>query len=416
LTDNNQHNLVDHLFRHQYGKMVAILSKIFGLSHLEVIEDAIQDTFLQATLKWRTRLPENPEAWLMTAAKNRVLDIFRQINAEKKRQLKLGNGAIALEINDYFLDHEVQDSQLRMLFVACHPAFSKKEQIAFALKTIAGFSMKEIAAALLQKEETIKKRLARTRQKINQSNITLSYPDPKEIPNRMSAVLQIIYLIFNEGFHSTKPNKLVSKDLCGEAIRLCKLLMLKEKFRSGSLYALFALICYHSSRIEAKLVDDQIIDLENQDRSKWYLPLIMLGNDSLLKSAEFNDRSTYHWEAAIAAEHVKAIDFKQTNWKRILGYYEEIYKMMPSDNITLSLAIIHLQLQDLKKAKVELDKIDGAALNQRIYLLYGSYAEYYKKSGDKTQALSQLNLAIQSCPNLSEKQYLKNKRDKILVE
>ena len=155
--------------------MVAILSKIFGLSHLELIEDAVQDTFLKASLKWRDQQPENPEAWLTQAAKNRAIDLIRHLNAEKERHHKVIHGSITLEINEFFLDHEVEDSQLRMIFVACHPAFSKEEQIAFALKAISGFSMKEIAAALLVQEETIKKRLVRARKKIQDLNITLSF-------------------------------------------------------------------------------------------------------------------------------------------------------------------------------------------------------------------------------------------------
>jgi len=410
LTDNLEHKTVDHLFRHEYGKMVAILSKIFGLSNLELIEDAIQDTFLKASLKWRLKLPENPEAWLMKAAKNRVIDIFRQLNAEKKRQLKISHGAISFDINEYFLDSEVQDSQLRMIFVACHPAFSQKEQIAFALKAISGFSIKEIASALLQKEETIKKRLVRARKKIKDENISLNFPEQHDLSSRISGVLQIIYLIFNEGFHSTKPNILINKDLCGEAIRLCKLLLLKEKFRSGNLFALFSLLCFHASRIDSKLVDNKIVDLESQDRSKWYLPLILLGNDALNKSLEFNDRSIYHLEAAIASEHVKAIEFKHTNWQRILAYYKEMYAMMPSDSILLSEAIIYLKLNQLKKAKIVLDKINGETLNQRRYLLNGCYAEYYKRSGDSMQAIIELDFAIHSCANLFEKQYLTNKK------
>jgi len=416
LTSNSNHKIVDHLFRHQFGKMVAILSNIFGLSNLELIEDAVQDTFLNASVKWRDKLPENPEAWLMQAAKNRVIDIFRQINAEKKRQLKISHGAITLEINDFFLDHEVADSQLRMIFVACHPAFSKKEQIAFALKAIAGFSMKEIAAALLQKEETIKKRLVRARQKIKDLNITLAYPTQNEIQARMSGVLQIIYLIFNEGFHSTKPDMLVSKDLCGEAIRLCKLLLLKENFRSGSLYALFALLCFHASRLDSKLANNEIIDLEHQDRSKWYLPLIVLGNDALRKSVEFDDQSVYHIEAAIASEHVKAIDFKHTNWQRILAFYDEMYQIMPADSIILSKATIYLQINQLKKAKTALDKINGEALNQRKYLLNGCYADYYEKSGDIVKAIEELNFAIHACANVFEKHYLENKKNQLLTK
>ncbi len=395
--------------------MVAILSKIFGLTHLELIEDAVQDTFIKATLSWRNESPDNPEAWLTQAAKNRVIDLIRQVNAGKERQEKIPHGSIAFEINDYFLDHEVEDSQLRMIFVACHPVFSREEQIAFALKTISGFSMKEIAAALLQKEETIKKRLVRARKKIQESNITLSYPDPADIPNRIGGALQIIYLIFNEGFHSTKPDELITKDLCGEALRLCRLLLTKENFRSGSLYALFALLCFHSSRLEAKVsASHEIVDLKNQDRSKWYMPLIILGNDALGKAREYDEPSVYLYEAAIAAEHVRARKFENTDWEQIIKYYETIYDMLPSDSILLSLATVHLQINEPEKAKKYLDQIDPSGLNQRQYLLHGCYAEYYDQMGDSSNALSEIDKAIDTCPNKLERKYLEEK--KVMME
>ncbi|MEB2781306.1 sigma-70 family RNA polymerase sigma factor [Algoriphagus sp. C2-6-M1] len=409
MSNSSENKLVDHLFRHQYGKMVAILSKIFGLHNLELIEDAIQDTFLNAALRWRNELPDNPGAWLTQAAKHRTIDLLRQLNATKERHEGVNETPIGEEINDYFLDHEVADSQLRMIFVACHPSFSQEEQIAFALKAISGFSMKEIAAALLQNEETIKKRLVRARKKIQTLEITLSYPYPNQIPNRISRVLHIIYLIFNEGFHSTKADELISKDLCGEAIRLCKLLLQKEKFRTGGTYALFALMCFHASRLESKMRNSEIIDLKHQDRSKWYLPLILLGNDSLQKSAEFDDRSIYHLEAAIASEHVRAVQFENTNWQCILKYYDDMYLMMPSDHVLLSKATIFLQLEKLMEAKLELGKIVPKSLSQRRYLFYGCYAEYYEKAGDIDNALQQIKLAIDFCSNNMEKDYLRKK-------
>lgn len=402
---------MDHLFRHQFGKMVAILSKIFGLSHLELIEDAVQDTFLKASLQWRNEIPEKPEAWLMKAARNRVIDLIRQLNAEKNRYDKITSGAASIHLNEYFLDHEVEDSQLRMIFVACHPALSGEEQIAFALKTISGFSMKEIAAALLQKEETIKKRLIRARKKILINKVKLTYPSPEEIESRLSGVFQIIYLIFNEGFHSTKPDSLISKDLCGEALRLCRLLLVKENFRSGSLYALFAHCCFHSSRLEAKIsADQEIVDLEHQDRSKWYLPLIILGNDALRKAEEYDDQSVYHYEAAIAAEHVKAIRYENTNWSRILQLYEQLNQLQPSANVLLSMATINLKLNNLERAKAILDEITRDSFVQRKYLLHGCYAEYFYRSGEAVSALKEIDMAINSCSNKLEKEYLKKKK------
>lgn len=402
--------MVDHLFRHQYGKLVAILSKIFGLSQLELIEDAIQDTFLQASLKWRAGQPDDPEAWLTRAAKNRAIDLLRQVNAQSDRHQK-SEAPIAVEaINDYFLDHEVEDSQLRMIFVACHPLFSQEEQIAFALKTVSGFSMKEIAAALVQKEETIKKRLSRARKKILESDIQLDYPSANEVTDRMSGVLQIIYLIFNEGFQSTKPNDLIDKELCGEALRLCRLLLVKESFRSGSLYALFALLCLHSARLDTRIVNGELMDLKNQDRSKWHLPLILMGNQSLDKATTYPDQSLYLWEACIAAEHVKAIQFENTDWSRIVEYYDRMLSLLDSDHIRLSKAIAFMQLGFLENAKHELDGLDPNGMNQRLYLLYGAWAEYYHLLGDKIKAIEQVDMCLSLVNNDLEKNYIQKKR------
>ncbi|WP_282112428.1 RNA polymerase sigma factor [Maribacter stanieri] len=313
-----EHKVVDHLFRHHYGKMVAILTRFFGLSYIETIEDAVQDTFIKATSQWRTKIPDNPEGWLNRVAKNRTIDILRSIQAEKNRNLSITTGASSLQIDELFLDHEVADSQLRMIFVACHPSLHPSEQIAFALKTISGFSTKEIAAALLTKEETIIKRLTRAKKSIRENNIQFKYPAPEAIPERMVRVMEVIYLTFNEGFHSTNKEKLIKEDLCGEAIRLCQLLLKKELFRSGSLYALFALLCFHMSRLESKVsCDNQIVNLQHQDRTKWYFPLIKMGNSAMHKAMNYDDTSVYHYEAAIASEHLNAKTFKDTNWKNI---------------------------------------------------------------------------------------------------
>lgn len=412
-----EQKIVDHLFRHQYGKMVAILTRFYGLSNLETIEDAVQDTFIKASIQWRTQLPDKPEAWLMTAAKRRMIDLLRKIKSEHSRLEKLTSGPAFVQLNELFLDHEVEDSQLRMIFVACHPVLSAQEQIAFSLKTISGFSMREIAAALLVKEETIKKRLSRARKTIAEQQISFTYPDSHEIGIRMEGVMQVIYLIFNEGFHSTKADQLISKDLCGEAIRLCKLLLKKEQFRSGSLYALFALLCFHASRLESKISpDNEIIDLEHQDRSKWYLPMILLANDAMTKAMDYPDWSAYHFEAAIAREHVQAIRYENTKWARILELYQKLYQHAPSDSTLLSMANVYLQLGQLKDAKKCLDSISEKGLQQRIYLLHGSYAEYYQKAGQLTQAIERIDQAILLCTNALEKRYLLSKKSRWLKE
>ncbi|TMM58920.1 sigma-70 family RNA polymerase sigma factor [Maribacter algarum] len=406
-----EHKIVDHLFRHHYGKMVAILTRFFGLSHIETIEDAVQDTFVKATLKWRKQLPDNPEAWLTKVAKNRTIDLLRSIKAEKQRVDKIANGASAIQLNELFLEHEIEDSQLRMIFVACHPSLKPKEQIAFALKTISGFSTKEIAAALLTKEDTITKRLNRAKKAIVKNNIQFDFPSPNEVQDRLARVMEVVYLTFNEGFHSTNKENLIREDLCGEAIRLCKLLLKKEKFRSGSLYALFALQCFHASRLESKTNDaNEIVDIREQDRKKWFFPLIQMGNSAMNKAMDYEDVSIYHYEAAIAAEHIKAKTFVETNWEKILKWYTELQKLQPSTFNLLNMAIVNLQLSNFEVVKDILETLPIEDLEQRAYLFYGCYAEYYAKRGDFVLAISYLETAISKTSNRLEISYLIKKK------
>lgn len=409
-----ENKIVDHLFRHHYGKMVAILTRLFGLSHIETIEDGVQDTFIKATLQWRTQLPDNPEAWLTKVAKNRTIDLLRSIKAEKNRFEKISYGVSSIQLNELFLDHEIEDNQLRMIFVACHPSLKPNEQIAFALKTISGFSTKEIAAALLTKEETILKRLTRAKKSIIANNLQFDFPPANEVKDRLGRVMEVIYLTFNEGFHSTNAKKLIREDLCGEALRLCKLLLKKEQFRSGSLYALFALLCFHASRLESKTNSaNEIVDIRQQDRSKWFFPLIEVGNSAMNKAMEYDEVSIYHYEAAIAAEHLKANHFDQTDWSKILNWYHKLYDLDPNTFTYLNIAIVNLQLNRFSEAKQILDSISDSDLEQRAYLYYGCYAEFYARMGDTVLAISYLNQTIVKTSNSLEKAYLQKKKTEL---
>ncbi len=410
-----ENKVVDHLFRHQYGKMVAILTRFFGLSHLETIEDAVQDTFIKATLQWRNNIPDKPEAWLIKAAKNRTLDLLRKIKTEKNRFGKAATGSSFIQMNELFLDHEVEDSQLRMIFVACHPSLDAKEQIAFALKTIAGFSIKEIASALLLKEETIKKRLSRARKTIAQKKISFDFPSETEIKSRLFRVMEVVYLTFNEGFHSNNKNHLVRKDLCGEALRLNKLLLKMESLRSGALYALFALMCFQASRLESKTnSENEFVDLQHQDRTKWHWPLIEIGNNAMNKSVAYNDISMYQYEAAIAAEHLKAKTFEDTNWNKIRYWYQQLNLYQPTPTSQLNMAVVQIQLGQYTSAKQQMDGINLKELENRGYLLFGCYAAYFEKTGEIEKAIINFNKAILLVSNEHEKTHLIKKRNKLM--
>jgi len=404
--------LIDHLFRHHSGKMVSILTRVFGLSHLETIEDAVQDTFIKASLSWRTTLPDNPEGWLIKAAKNRVIDIFRKLKNEEKKILNFDKGISSIAINELFLDTEIEDAQLRMIFTACHPKLDSKDRISFALKTVSGFSIKEIASALLTKENTIKKRLSRAKKAIITANLKFQIPLGKELPKRLDSVLEVLYLIFNEGFHSNKKEILIRKELCGEAMRLCKFILKNKHTQHPNTYALFALMCFHSARLQSKItIENELLDLKNQDRSTWYLPLISLGNTMMTKAVEQNEFSTYHYEAAIAAEHLKATTFKLTNWNKILYYYDCLYAIQPMPIYLLTIAVIAIQNKDYTTAKLYFDKLNPEDLSQRSYLYYGAKSDYYKGTHQLQKAILNIDLAIKTVINQLEKKYLIRKKE-----
>ncbi|MCC1483689.1 RNA polymerase sigma factor [Winogradskyella immobilis] len=410
-----EHKLVDHLFRHHSGKMVSVLIRIFGLQHLDIIEDAVQDTFIKASLSWRKQQPEYPEAWLTKAAKNRVLDIFRTLKTQKKHYSTITTGTDAIAINELFLDTEIEDAQLRMIFTACHLQLDPRDRISFALKTVSGFSTKEIASALLAKEDTVKKRLMRARKAIKKSDIQFNIPKGKALPERLESVMEVLYLIFNEGFHSNNKEQLIREDLCGEAMRLCQLLLKRKDTRSPETYALFALMCFHSARLETKVgVNNEILGLKQQDRSLWHFPLIELGNNTMHKAVETESFSCYHYEAAIAAEHLRAKTFEDTNWNKILKWYEALDQLQPMSSHQLTMAVICLQKEDYDGAKDHLKKINPEDFEQRKYLYYATKADYYFNIKMLEKALTNIDIAIENVTNNLERDYLLKKKTKWL--
>ncbi|TBN05486.1 sigma-70 family RNA polymerase sigma factor [Hyunsoonleella flava] len=409
-----EHQLIDHLFRHHSGKMVSVLTRIFGLKHLDIIEDAVQDTFIKASLSWRKQQPENPEAWLTTAAKNRVLDIFRKLKTEQKHLPNINQGTDAIAINELFLDTEIEDAQLRMIFTACHPKLDPRDRISFALKTVSGFSIKEIASALLTKEETIKKRLSRARKAIQQADIQFKIPQGKSLALRLDSVLEVLYLIFNEGFHSNRKETLIRQELCSEALRLAQMLLKNTLTRTPDAYALCALMCFHASRIESKTnADNELLDLKHQDRSLWHFPLIQLGNSMMYKAVDTSEFSFYHYEAAIAAEHLKARTFEDTNWKKILRWYQCLHTLQPMLSHVLTMAVICLQTKDFTLAESYLSQLKPEDFVQRAYLYYGALADLYTATSKPKKALRFINLALECVGNDLEKAYLEKKKQKI---
>jgi RNA polymerase sigma factor (sigma-70 family) len=412
-SQTNIHDLTDHLFRHESGKMVAVLSRLLGLQNLETAQDIVQDTLLQAMNTWSfNSIPENPSGWLYRVAKNKAIDFLRRQKRFKEitpqySYLLQSEYTLASTVNNLFLENEIQDSQLRMMFACSHPAIAEESQIALTLKTLCGLNTTEIAKAFLTNEETITKRIYRAKEKIKSEKIELSVPQGKELPQRLNVVLKSLYLLFNEGYNSSHPDLLIRDDLCQEAMRLVYILTTNIITNLPKSNALLALMCFQASRLQSRLDDKgNIILLKYQDRSKWYKPLIARGKIYLERSVETADVSTYHIEAAIASLHAVAPTFEQTDWKSIYDLYETLYQLQPVPIVALNKAIASGYATSKKKALEELLKIKGL---ENYYLYHTSVGELYFELQDKKMAKKFYETALHLTNSKQEQQLLKNK-------
>jgi RNA polymerase sigma factor (sigma-70 family) len=401
--------LVDHLFRHESGKMVSVLSKIVGLRNLEVAQDIVQETLLTAMRTWKFgRMPQNPSAWLYTVARNKALDFLRHEKTVRANEFKWLE-----ETRDQNDEHsatfdkeEIQDSQLQMIFVCCHPAVPEDSQLAFALKTLCGLSTREIASAFLTSEETIAKRIYRAKEKIRTENISLEIP-AAGFTERLDRVLHVLYLLFNEGYNSANHDQLIREDLCEEAMRLCYLLTLSSQTNTPATNALLALFCFQSSRLHSRIDEGgNIITLKYQDRSTWNKQLIKRGMDYLDLASTGSDVTVYHLEAAIASMHASALSFESTNWKMVYELYEILYKTKPNPVVALNKAIASCYAINGQTALVELQKIKGL---ENHYLFHATLGEVYFDMNQKPEARKHFAQALTLTFSQTEQKLLQDK-------
>jgi len=400
--DQRVQALVDHLFRHEAGKMVAILTRIFGFHNLALAEDVLQDTLHQALKDWCLGgIPDNPSGWLMVVAKRKAINIIRREKhtrsfASDMDTLLRSEWTTSYTIDQVFLPEEIKDSMLRMIFTCCHPALPIEAQLALTLKTLCGFSIEETSSALLTSESNISKRLYRAKEKIRSEQIDFSVPFGSHLRQRLDAVLLVIYLLFNEGYSTTSDNPAIRKDLCLEAMRLVMLLTESQATRDyPPVYALVALICLHSARFDARIDDENnLVILEDQDRSRWDKDLIAQGIQFLARSASGEKATTYHLEAAIAAEHCLAPDLASTNWERIFNYYTALEELKPSSVVQLNLAIVTGKKDGPEAAIRLLHQLETHKALQHYYLLYASLGEFYQETGDAPKARTYFQKAL----------------------
>lgn len=325
-----QQELIPHLFRTEYSKITAVLCKLFGIEHIEIAEDIASETFLLAVETWSYKgLPTNPTAWLYMVAKNKAKNYFthNKIFTEKiVSQVKYSNSEME-EIEVDLSEKNINDSQLQMLFAICHPSISTEAQIALSLRILCGFGIDEIAVAFLTNKETINKRLFRAKEKLRLENVKIGFPTKTEIDNRLEIVLRTLYLFFSEGYYSESQNQIIRNDFCLEAMRLTYLLIENDQTNQHSTNALLSLMCYQSSRLEARQNESgKIILYQDQDETLWNDELIAKGNYYLKQAAQWNVVSKYYLEATIGYWHTIKAD-TQEKWENILQLYNHLLQI-----------------------------------------------------------------------------------------
>ncbi len=403
--------VVGHLFRSEYGRLVAALTRYFGPSNIQLAEDVVQETLVSALNNWSVGgIPSNPQAWLFTVARRKALnELERSRMIRRHHHSNVPQLAGSTDIDAIFLEEEIQDSQLRMIFTCCHPSLSTKSQIALTLKTLCGFGVKEVASALLSNESSINKQLYRAKHKIRNSHATFDIPQGKALDERLDTVTLTMYLLFNEGYNSTSGDLVIKKELCLEAIRLTKLLL--DKFEGNRrLCALLSLMCLHTARFDARVDNNgTIILFEDQDRSLWSQDLINIGLHYFKRSINDATLSPYHIEARIAAEHCLSRSFDQTDWQVIYDQYLLLHKLKPNPIILLNLAIIKSKLQGVEVGLSELQILAENQLLANYHLLQATQGIFYMQLENYGKALPYLKKSLELKPSHREASFIRGK-------
>lgn len=382
--------LVEHFCRHEAGRLVAVLTRIFGWRHFDLVEDMVQATLLDALESWRVRgVPDNPSAWVHRIARNKILDALRrdQIGRRILGERAAGPPWQDAHLDELFHDSEIEDSQLRMMFACCHPHLARENQLALTLKALCGFGNAEIARALLASEEAIKKRLQRATRDLIDHQIPLDPPAAGELAARVDGVHQVLYLLFNEGYSASEGDSAIRADLCEEAARLCHLLAGHPRFRTPATDALMALMLFHAARLDARLDrHGSVLLLEEQDRTRWDRRLIGRAQEFLARSAEGTALSAFHLEAAIACHHCTAASLDATDWPAILRLYDALVASQRSPIYLLNRAIVVGRVDGPRAALRLLDDAARDPALRHYHLLDAALGELHRRAGDADRA------------------------------
>ena len=414
--------LVEHFFRHESARLTSVLTRALGLRHLDLVEDLVQLALVEALEAWKLQgAPRDPSAWIFRVARNKALDIFRRREtrnrfADEVARLELLRGESATANRDEeggpVLESEIRDSQLRMIFVYCREELPLPSQVALTLRILCGLGVGEIARALLTSEANVKKRITRAKRKLRDGDPRFEVPSGDRLRPRLDAVHTVLYLLFNEGYYSSHPDRLIRRELCEEAARLCHLLTEHPLCGTPETHALLALMLLHAARFDARLDNDGgTLLLDEQDRGRWNAALIAEGVRHLDRSARGESLSRFHLEAAISAHHCAAPSFEATDWRQILDLYDQLLTILPSPLYELNRAIVLAQLEGPESGIAAIRASEALTSLSSYPLRDATLGELHLRAGQPARAVDLFRAALDQTTSGSERRHLLRRLD-----
>jgi RNA polymerase sigma-70 factor (ECF subfamily) len=412
-------DLLDHLFRRQSAQMVSTLTRVIGARHLALAEEAVQDALVTAMQQWPFRgVPDDPAAWLFRVARNRALDRLRHQHIVDSKASDVA-GALAPQVGGQHVEsalaHELpplDDDQLAMMFLTCHPAVPRDARVALTLKIVGGFSVGEIARAYLAQERAIAQRLVRAKRLLRERDVPFGPPSSEDLAERLDSVLEAIYLMFNEGYAATAGDALIREDIAKEAIRLAGLVTRHPATALPRAWALVALLLLHAARFRSRTGSEgELFLLRDQDRSKWDRALIAEGLRALDRAAASDHLSTYHLEAEIASCHATADTWADTDWRRIVACYNQLITLTGSPIVHLNRAIARAQLDGPRSAIAEVEALAASGDLRAYHLLPAVLAELWRDLGDAARAADYYREALSLALSTPERRFLATRLD-----
>lgn len=400
--------LVEHFFRHESGRLVAVLTRSLGVRRLELVEDVVQTALVQALETWSRRgVPDDPAGWLYRTARNLAIDAMRREQTHDRALPQVAEGIAREESPEARFADEIGDEPLRLLFVCCHEEVPAESRVAFALRTLCGFSTAEIARGLLTTEANVQKRVERARSRLRELDVDFEAP---QLSARLEAVLSVIYLLFSQGCHATHADVPIRRDLCDEARRLATMLVNNPAVDTPAVRALLALMCFHAARFDARVaLDGGIVLFEDQDRSAWNWSDVRAGMEWLARSAAGDELTRYHVEAGIAWEHCRAATFADTNWQRIADGYDLLDRIAPSPVHALNRAVAEAHLRGPQAALDRLTAVAPEHVPARYPGWHAVVGELHYRLGQHAAAVRAWKEALRLATATADQEFLRGR-------